>query len=105
MSGISEQPRERRRQPRTPVDINALLIGEKTVPRGCRVVNVSQYGMLLYCEADGRLSTFNDGDNVDIHLTVQHAGKQKKLTIPSYVRHVADNSVDVEFHQPDPILI
>jgi hypothetical protein len=96
---------ERRRQARTPVNINALLIGEKTVPKGCRVINVSQYGMLLYCEADGRLSTFNDGDNVDIHLAVQHAGEQKKLTIPSYVRHVADNSVDVEFHQPDPILM
>jgi hypothetical protein len=105
MSGITEQPTDRRRQTRTPVDINALLIGEKTVPRGCRVINVSQYGMLLYCEADGRLSTFNDGDNVDIHLTVQHAGKQKKLTIPSYVRRVADNSVDVEFHHPDPILM
>jgi PilZ domain/SPOR domain len=100
-----EQPAERRRQARTPVNINALLIGEKTVPRGCRVINVSQHGMLLYCEADGRLSTFNDGDTVDIHLTVQHDGVQKKLTIPSYVRHVAENSVDVEFHHPDPILM
>lgn len=104
---VEEQqtPMERRRQARTPVNINALLIGEKTVPKGCRVINVSQYGMLLYCEADGRLSTFNDGDTVDIHLTVQHAGEQKKLTIPSYVRHVAENSVDVEFHHPDPILM
>jgi hypothetical protein len=87
------------------VNINALLIGEKTVPKGCRVINVSQNGMLLYCEADGRLSTFNDGDTVDIHLTVQHAGKQKKLTIPSCVRHVAENSVDVEFLHSDPILM
>jgi SPOR domain/PilZ domain len=105
MSKKAEQSMERRRQPRTPVNINALLIGEKTVPRGCRVINVSQQGMLLYCEADGRLSTFNDGDIVDIHLTVMHQGEQKKLTIPSYVRHVADNSVDVEFHHPDPILM
>ena len=96
---------ERRRQTRTPVNINALLIGEKTVPKGCRIINVSQQGMLLYCEADGRLSTFNDGDTVDIHLTVQHAGEQKKLTIPATVRHVGENSVDVEFLHPDPILM
>jgi hypothetical protein len=96
---------ERRRHARTPVNINALLIGEKTVPKGCRIINVSQQGMLLYCEADGRLSTFNDGDTVDIHLTVQHAGEQKKLTIPATVRHVGENSVDVEFPHPDPILM
>jgi hypothetical protein len=96
---------ERRRQARTPVNINALLIGEKTVPKGCRVINVSQHGMMLYCDADGRLATFKTGDNVDIHLTVQHAGEQKKLTIPSQVRHVAENSVDVEFHHPDAILM
>jgi hypothetical protein len=96
---------ERRRQARTPVNINALLIGEKTVPKGCRVINVSQHGMMLYCDADGRLATFKAGDNVDIHLTVQHAGEQKKLTIPSHVRHVAENSVDVEFHHPDAILM
>lgn len=96
---------ERRRHPRTPVNINALLIGERTVPRGCRVINVSQHGMMLYCDADGRLSTFKPGDSVDIHLTVQHAGEQKKLTIPSCVKHVAENSVDVEFHHPDAILM
>ena len=96
---------ERRRQVRTPVNINALLIGEKTVPKGCRVINVSQHGMMLYCDDDGRLSTFKAGDSVDIHLTVQHAGEQKKLTIPSSVRHVAENSVDVEFHHPDTILM
>ena len=54
---------ERRRQARTPVNINALLIGEKTVPKGCRVINVSQHGMMLYCDADGRLATFKAGDN------------------------------------------
>ena len=96
---------ERRRQARTPVNINALLIGEKTVPKGCRVINVSQHGMMLYCDADGRLATFKTGDTVDIHLTVQHADEQKKLTIPSSVRHVAENSVDVEFHHPDAILM
>ncbi|MDH3979346.1 MAG: PilZ domain-containing protein [Gammaproteobacteria bacterium] len=96
---------ERRRHARTPVDINALLIGEKTLPRGFRVINVSQHGMMLYCDTDNRLSSLSAGDSVDIHLTVQHAGEQKKLTIPSHVRHVAENSIDVEFQHPDAILM
>ena len=68
-------------------------------------MHVSSHGMLLHCEPDGRPRTFSDGDSVDIHLTVQHDGEQKKLTIPSHVRHVADNSLDVEFHHPDPVLL
>ncbi|MBT8117436.1 MAG: SPOR domain-containing protein [Gammaproteobacteria bacterium] len=96
---------EQRSESETPVNLNALLIGEKTVPKGCRVMHVSSHGMLLHCEPDGRPRTFKDGDSIDIHLTVQHNGEQKKLTIPSHVRHVADNSLDVEFHHPDPVLL
>jgi len=96
---------ERRRQARPAVNISATLIGEKTVPKGCRVLNVSQNGMQLQCEADGRLLTFKDGDNVDLHLTIQHDGKQKKLTIPSWIRNVTADSVDVEFHRTDPLLV
>ena len=96
---------EQRSESETPVNLNALLIGEKTVPKGCRVMHVSSHGMLLHCEPDGRPRTFNDGDSIDIHLTVQHNGEQKKLTIPSHVRHVAENSLDVEFHHPDPVLL
>ena len=96
---------ERRQQARTPVNINALLVGEKTVPKGCRVMNVSQNGMQLHCEADGRLLTFKDGDTVEVHLNVEHDGKQQKLTIPSWVRHVDTNSIDVEFRYPDPQLV
>ncbi len=96
---------ERRRHARTPVNINALLIGEKSVPRGCRVINVSQHGMMLYCDTGGGLSNFRPGDAVDIHLTVQHADEQKKLSIPSCIKHVAENSVDVEFYHPDAILM
>ena len=85
--------------------MNALLIGAKTIPKGCRVLHVSSHGMLLHCEPDGRPRTFSDGDSVDIHLTVQHNGEQKKLTIPAHVRHVAENSLDVEFQHPDPVLL
>lgn len=85
--------------------LSATVIGEKTVPSGCRVINVSGQGMLLHCDPDGRPLSFHDGDPVDIHLTVQHEGGQKKLTIPSIVRHASDNSIDVEFGNPDPVLL
>ena len=96
---------EHRRESGTPVNLNALLIGEKTVPKGCRIMHVSSHGMLLHCEPEDQPRTYNDGDSVDIHLTVQHNDEQKKLTIPSYVRHASDNSLDVEFHHPDPVLL
>jgi hypothetical protein len=74
---------ERRRHARTPVNINAMLIGQKTVPKGCRVRNVSQQGMLLQCEPDGRLLTFSKGDKVEIHLSVEYAGEKKSLSSPT----------------------
>ena len=96
---------DRRRHARTPVNINAMLIGQTTVPKGCRVRNVSQQGMLLQCEPDGRLLTFSKGDKVEIHLTVQYAGEKKSLTIPSSVRHVNEAYIYVEFQHPDLKLV
>lgn len=68
-------------------------------------MNVSQNGMQLQCDADGRLLTFKDGDSVDVHLTIKHEGKTRKIAIPSWVRHVEADSIDVEFHKPDPVLV
>jgi len=82
-----------------------MLIGQKTVPKGCRVRNVSQQGMLLQCKPDGRLLTFNKGDKVEIHLKVQYAGEKKSLTIPSSVRHVNEAYIYVEFQHPDLKLV
>lgn len=96
---------ERRRHARTPVNINAMLIGQKTVPKGCRVRNVSQQGMLLQCEPDGRLLTFSKGDKVEIHLSVEYAGEKKAFTIPSSVRHVNEAYIYVEFQHPDLKLV
>lgn len=96
---------ERRLHARAPTNINAMLIGQKTTPKGCRVKNISQQGMLLQCEPDGRLLTFSKGDKVDIHLTVQYAGEKKSLTIPSRVRHVNEAYIYVEFQHPDLKLV
>ena len=81
--------------------LNALLIGKRTVPSGCRVLNVSQQGMSLQCDPDGRLLTFSSGDAVDIFLSVQHANGHNKFTIPAIVSHVDESLVDVVFHCTD----
>jgi hypothetical protein len=81
--------------------LNALLIGKRTVPSGCRVLNVSQQGMSLQCDPDGRLLTFSSGDAVDIFLSVQHANGHNKFTIPAIVSHVDESLIDVVFHCTD----
>jgi hypothetical protein len=88
---------------RTP-KLNALLIGKRTVPSGCRVLNVSQQGMSLRCDPDGRLLTFISGDTVDIYLSVQHTNGHNKFTIPAIVSHADESTIDVVFHCTDPEL-
>jgi hypothetical protein len=96
---------EQVRHARIPVHLNAVLIGEKTVPKGCKVRNVSNQGLLLQCDADGRIQTFRDGDHVDIHLLFQRPDGTKYLTISASVRHVDANGIGVQFSQPDMELI
>ena len=84
--------------------LKALLIGKRTVPSGCRVLNVSQQGMSLQCNPDGRLLTFSNGDNADIYLSVQHLNGCNKFTIPAIVSHVNESTIDVVFHCTDPEL-
>ena len=86
-------------------DLDAMLIGQKSVPKGCRVLNVSPQGMMLQCEPDGRLLTFRDSDLVDIHLTVQHGGGRKKFAIPAIVNRVDIKSIDVVFQHPNSELL
>jgi PilZ domain/SPOR domain len=96
---------EQVRHARIPVYLDAVLIGKKTVPKGCKVRNVSNHGLLLQCDADGRIQTFRDGDLVDIHLLFQRPDGTKYLTITATVRHVDTNGIGVEFCQPDKELI
>jgi hypothetical protein len=84
--------------------LNALLIGKRTVPGGCSVLNVSQQGMSLQCGPDGRLLTFINGDTVDVYLSVQHTNGHNKFTIPAIVSHVDESTIDVVFHCTDPEL-
>ena len=89
---------ESRQQAQKSVNLEATLIGRRTVPKGCRVLNVSQQGMSLQCEPDGRLLTFNKGDSVVIYLLARNADGHNKFTIPAIVSRVDENTVDVVFH-------
>jgi hypothetical protein len=94
-----------KQQARSHADLDAMLIGQKTVPKGCRVLNVSPQGMMLQCEPDGRLLTFREADLVDIHLTVNHGGSRKKFSIPAIVNRVDIKSIDVVFQHPNSELL
>lgn len=84
--------------------LNALLIGKRTLPGACRVLHVSQQGMSLQCDPEGRLLTFNSGDSVDIYLSVQHANGYNKFTIPALVSHIDESTVDLVFSSTSPEL-
>ena len=84
--------------------LNAQLIGKRTLPGGCRVIRVSQQGMSLQCDPDGRLLTFSSGDSVDIYLSAQHANGHNKFTIPAIVSHVDESTIDLVFHCTNPEL-
>jgi cell division septation protein DedD len=96
---------ERRQHNRIPVELNAVLIGEKTVPKGCKVSNISEQGLLLTCVADGRVSTFEKGNTVNVHLLFQQSGSCKYLTKKGNVRHAGENSIGMQFDQPDSKLV
>ncbi len=68
------------------------------------MLHVSQQGMSLQCDPDGRLLTFSSGDTVDIYLSVQHANGHNKFTIPAIVSHVDESTIDLVFHCTDPEL-
>jgi len=89
---------ERRQHAQKSVNFEATLIGKRTVPKGCHVLNVSQQGMSLQCEPDGRLLTFNKGDSVVIYLLARNTDGHNKFSIPAVVSNVNENTVDVVFH-------
>jgi hypothetical protein len=62
-------------------------------------------GMLLKCVCDGRVLTFQKGNIVNVHLLFQQSGGCKYLTKTANVKHVDENSIGVEFHQPDSELV
>ena len=96
---------ERRRDERISVSLKAALLNDRTLPRGCRVRDFSQRGMLLQYDYDGKDSAFDDGDTVAVRLSLRQADERKVVTLPATVRRVEQNGIGVEFQQPEARLL
>ncbi len=99
------QPMERRRDERISVSLKAALLNDRTLPRGCRVRDFSQRGMLLQYDYDGADSSFDDGDTVTVRLSLRQADERKVVTLPATVRRVEQNGIGIEFQQPEARLL
>jgi hypothetical protein len=96
---------ERRRDERISVSLKAALLNDRTLPRGCRVRDFSQRGMLLQYDYDGNDSGFDNGDTVAVRLSLRQADERKVVTLPATVRRVEQNGIGVEFEQPEARLL
>ena len=96
---------ERRRDERISVSLKAALLNDRTLPRGCRVRDFSQRGMLLQYDYDGNDSGFDAGDTVAVRLSLRQTDERKVVTLPATVRRVEQNGIGVEFQQPEARLL
>jgi cell division septation protein DedD len=96
---------ERRRDERISVSLKAALLNDRTLPRGCRVRDFSQRGMLLQYDYDGNDTILSDGDTVTVRLSLRQADERKVVTLPATVRRVEQNGIGVEFQQPEARLL
>jgi len=96
---------ERRRDERISVSLKAALLTDDTLPKGCRVRDFSQRGMLLQYEYDGNATRFDEGDSVTVRLSLRQQDERKVVTLPATVRRVEQNGIGVEFLQPQEHLL
>jgi hypothetical protein len=97
---------ERRQHTRIPVNVNAVLLDKETLPRGCRVRDVSHRGMLLHWGAGKQMPSFSEGDTVEIRLSLRRrTDRRQSLSIPAVVRRVNQDSIGVEFQRLAPELV
>ena len=106
-----EQPSEKRRHERKDYHFNVVLVGRNGVQRGCRVLNVSQTGMMLMWNSrkeDPEIKGPGLLYPVDTDVGILFiAGKSEKRTISLNARVLwAEwNLIGIEFHDPDPELM
>jgi len=96
---------ERRNHARIAVNIKAALLDDQAMPMACRVRDVSKGGMLLQHEHHDNATTFHQGDTVKVRLSLRQADESKVLPLSTTVTHVEENSIGVEFLQPQSQLM
>jgi len=95
---------ERRRYERIAVNLNVALLDERAMPRGCRVRDVSQGGMLLQFEHPGGAS-YTAGNGVRVRISVKEHDERRVLLLPAAIRRVEENGMGVEFSKPQAELM
>jgi cell division septation protein DedD len=91
---------ERRRYPRIAVNLNVALLDNRAMPRGCRVRDVSQSGMLLQFEHPVSSGTFETGNAVKVRVSLREGEDRTVLLLPATVRRAEDKGLGVEFDKP-----
>jgi cell division septation protein DedD len=95
---------ERRRYERIAVNLNVALLDERAMPRGCRVRDVSQGGMLLQFEHPGGAS-YTAGNAVRVRISVKEHDERRVLLLPATIRRAEENGMGVEFIKPQAELM
>lgn len=107
-----EQSLYQRNFPREQIRFNVLLINEMGMQRGCRVIDVSQGGMLLRWSVRkddfrevSKYIHFDPGMFVHVFFILGVKSKKETFSISAKVVRSTDNGIAVEFHQPQPRLL
>lgn len=95
---------ERRRYERIAVNLNVALLDERAMPRGCRVRDVSQGGMLLQFEHPGGAS-YTAGNAVRVRISIKEHEERRVLLLPATIKRVEENGMGVEFLKPQAELM
>jgi cell division septation protein DedD len=91
---------ERRNHERFAVSLKAALLRDQAMPVGCRVRDVSKSGMLLQYEHQDPTRLFNEGDSVEVRLSLKQGEGRKVIPLPMTVRRVEENGIGAEFLHP-----
>ena len=93
---------DRRRQPRVPVNLNAAVVNDKSLPIGCRVGNVSTTGMLLRHEGGEDQSKIKPDDKVEVRVSLKQNDERKVVQLPLTVVRQSENALGGKFPEPQP---
>jgi cell division septation protein DedD len=91
---------ERRLYERIAVNLNVALLDDRAMPRGCRVRDISQGGMLLQFEHPSGTNPYNDGDSVKVRVSLKEGNDRTVLLLPATVRHSHEKGLGVAFVKP-----
>jgi cell division septation protein DedD len=96
---------ERRHYERVAVNLNVALVDERSMPRGCRVRDVSQGGMLLQFEHLTGNAGLAPGDSVTVRMSLREAAERRVLLLPATVQQIEENGIRIEFDEPQTELM